>query len=558
MLNHIRIRNYAIIDHLELECAAGMTALTGETGAGKSILLGALGLLLGDRADSDNVRAGSSKAEISAEFDISDMEHIKRWLKDKELDSEGDCLIRRRLSSDGRSRAFVNGSPVPLNDIRELGEMLVDIHGQHEHQSLMKPQVQRQLLDDYAGNRKLLDSLKQTYQQWHTVSENLQQLQMSSSERNDRIDLLRYQVNELDKLGLEEDEYRHINDEHKRLANTDRLVEACQSVLQALYDADDETLYAGLSQQLSRMEYAIETDNQLAPVDTMLNEALVQVEESAGLLRDYLSSLEMDPERFQELEQRLGTIHDLARKHHVDPNQLYASHQQLAEELDQLDHGEENLEQLQQQVDTLQQAYNEQSQALSKARKKTAKKLGQLITAAMQTLGMAGGVFEIAVDFASDAKFTAQGQDRIEFMVSANPGQNCKPLAKVASGGELSRISLAIQMITATQGRIPTLVFDEVDSGVGGGIAEIVGKHLRELGNNRQVFCVTHLPQVASQAHHHFKVQKRAEAGNTITEIVPLSELQRVEEISRMLGGVEITEQTRAHASEMLTRAQAG
>lgn len=557
MLKHIRIRNFAIIDHIDIEFHAGMTALTGETGAGKSILLGALGLMLGDRADSDNVRVGSSKSEISAEFDISKLEHIKLWLKEKELDTETDCLLRRRLSEDGRSRAFINSTPVPLQDLRELGEMLVDIHGQHEHQSLMRSDMQRQLLDDYSQHKPQLAELKNIYQQWKKVSTEFQQLQDDSKNRSDRLDLLRYQVGELDALSPVEGEYATLCEEHQRLANVDKLSATSQQAVMALYDAEEGTLYSQLSQQINLLESASETDPQLTPATTMLNEARVQIEETASLLRDYLASLDNNPERFNEVESRLGGLHDLARKHRVEPGQLFAVHAQLQQELKNLDHADENLTRLEQQTQEFKKSYLTLANKLSKSRNQFAQSLNKEISKAMQTLGMAGGKFEILVKTDAQANYSAQGLDDIEFTVSANAGQPCKPLAKVASGGELSRISLAIQMITAKQGRIPTLIFDEVDSGVGGGIAEIVGQHLRLLGHDRQVFCVTHLPQVASQAHQHLRVLKHIQEGLTQTQIQTLTEKERVEEISRMLGGIEITKQTRAHAKEMLDKAQA-
>ena len=557
MLNHIRIRNFAIIDHLDLEFDQGLTALTGETGAGKSILLGALGLLLGDRADSDNIRDGSSKAEISAEFDISQLKRVQNWLEQKELESEDDCLLRRRLSADGRSRAFINGTPVPLQDMRELGEMLVDIHGQHEHQSLMKPLMQRQLLDDYASHKEILTDIKSVFKQWNKTSTEYTQLKNAADDRNDRIDLLRYQVNELDALSLTEGEYQHLEEDHQRLANSDRLMEVSQTALQVLYDADDDNIYSQLSQQASQIETLSETDHKLSAANNMLSDAMIQVEETASHLRDYLSQLENDPQRFQELDTRISLIHDLSRKHHVKPEGLTEIHQQLSDELNNLDNADENLIELEKQSKQLEQKYLKLATKLSKSRKKTATELNKKITEAMQTLGMLGGTFEINVVDNKNNAFSAAGFDDIEFTVSANPGQSCKALAKVASGGELSRISLAIQMMTAQQGRIPTLIFDEVDSGVGGGIAEIVGRHLRTLGDSRQVFCVTHLPQVASQAHHHMQVQKQSDQKETITQINSLSKKQRIEEISRMLGGVEITQQTRAHAEEMLDKSQA-
>ncbi len=557
MLKHIRIRNFAIIDHIDIEFHAGMTALTGETGAGKSILLGALGLMLGDRADSDNVRVGSSKSEISAEFDISKLDHIKLWLKEKELDTETDCLLRRRLSEDGRSRAFINSTPVPLQDLRELGEMLVDIHGQHEHQSLMRSDMQRQLLDDYSQHKSLLAELKNIYQQWKKVSTEFQQLQDDSKNRSDRLDLLRYQVGELDALSPVEGEYATLSEEHQRLANVDKLSATSQQAVMALYDAEEGTLYSQLSQQINLLESASEIDPQLTPATTMLNEARVQIEETASLLREYLASLDNNPERFNEVESRLGGLHDLARKHRVEPDQLFAVHAQLQQELKNLDHADENLARLEQQTQEFKKSYLTLANKLSKSRNQFAQSLNKEISKAMQTLGMTGGKFEILVKTDAQANYSAQGLDDIEFTVSANAGQPCKPLAKVASGGELSRISLAIQMITAKQGRIPTLIFDEVDSGVGGGIAEIVGQHLRLLGHDRQVFCVTHLPQVASQAHQHLRVLKHIQEGLTQTQIQTLTEKERVEEISRMLGGIEITQQTRAHAKEMLDKAQA-
>lgn len=554
MLNHIRIRNFAIIDHLDLNFKDKLTTLTGETGAGKSILLGALGLLLGDRADSDSVRAGSSKAEISAEFDISKLPGVANWLAEKELDSDGDCLLRRRLGADGRSRAFINGSPVPLQDMRQLGEMLVDIHGQHEHQSLMKSEMQRQLLDDYANHNKLLLDVKNNYKEWLTQKEKLNKLANACKDKNDRLDLLRYQVNELDALSLQENEIDALQKEHQTLANTDQLSANTSSALQALYDADDNSIHSQISQQAAKIESLISTDSSLSPAFEMLSEAMVQVEESAMLLRDYNENLNSDPERFNEVEIRLGIIHDLSRKHHVEPEQLISLHETLANELNELDHADENLSQLESSVEKLESDYNTLATKLSSSRQKTAKKLNKAISDSMQTLGMAGGKFQIQLS--SRDTPSANGIDQIEYMVSTNAGQPFKALAKTASGGELARISLAIQMITATQGRIPTLIFDEVDSGVGGGIAEIVGKHLRALGESRQVFCITHLPQVASQAHHHMQVYKHSDGKETRTEIIPLEMQQRVDEISRMLGGVEITQQTIEHAKDMLSRSQ--
>ncbi|VAW62118.1 DNA repair protein RecN [hydrothermal vent metagenome] len=556
MLNHIRIRNFAIIDHLDLDFKNKLTTLTGETGAGKSILLGALGLLLGDRADSDSVRAGSSKAEISAEFDITKLTDVNNWLIKKELDADGDCLLRRRLGADGRSRAFINGSPVPLQDMRQLGEMLVDIHGQHEHQSLMKPDMQRQLLDDYAQHAKRLTDIKTVFNNWNSKKEKLHELQSACKDKNDRLDLLRYQVNELEELSLAKGEAEKLQNEHQTLANSDQLSENTSSALNALYDTDDSNIHLQVSQQAKKIESLLTTDKSLTPAFEMLSEAMVQIEETASLLRDYKDNLNNDPQRFEEVETRLGIIHDLSRKHHVEADQLIELTDSLSAELNELDNADENLSNLENEVNELNKKYNTLAKKLTESRLKTAKKLNKQISESMQTLGMSGGKFEIQLT--TKDKASGSGQDSIEYMVSTNTGQPFKALAKTASGGELARISLAIQMITAQQGRIPTLIFDEVDSGVGGGIAEIVGKHLRMLGESRQVFCITHLPQVASQAHHHMQVYKHSDGKETRTEIIPLEMKQRVEEISRMLGGLEITKQTIDHAKDMLNRSQLG
>ena len=554
MLNHIRIRNFAIIDHLDLDFKNKLTTLTGETGAGKSILLGALGLLLGDRADSDSVRAGSSKAEISAEFDISELPEVSKWLQSKELDADGDCLLRRRLSSDGRSRAFINGSPAPLQDMRQLGEMLVDIHGQHEHQSLMKADMQRQLLDDYAQHEKLLTDVKKLFTDWNTKKEKLTELQTACKDKNDRLDLLRYQVTELEELSLLPGENDKLQHEHQTLANADQLSDNTASTLNSLYDADDSSIHLQLSQQARKIEEMLSTDKTLSPAFDMLSEAMVQIEETASLLRDYKDNLNSNPERFDEVETRLGIIHDLSRKHHVEPDQLIDLTESLSLELNELDNADENLSKLESDVNKLNKQYKTHAKKLTDSRAKTSIKLNKQISASMQTLGMSGGQFKIQLS--TKEKASASGLDSVEYTVSTNTGQPFKALAKTASGGELARISLAIQMITAQQGRIPTLIFDEVDSGVGGGIAEIVGKHLRVLGENRQVFCITHLPQVASQAHHHMQVYKHSDGKETRTEIIPLEMEQRIDEISRMLGGLEITQQTIDHAKDMLNRSQ--
>ena len=556
MLLHLTIRNFAIIDALELEFESGLTALTGETGAGKSILLGALGLVLGDRADNDSIKQDADHAEIVAEFDIQKNECVTSWLVEQALNADDECILRRHISKDGRSRAYVNGTPVNLQLIRELGEMLIDIHGQHEHQSLMKPVVQRQLLDDYANHSNLIEAVSNAFVQLKLVDEQLQHLEQASSERNNRLDLLRFQTQELDALALEENEYKTINEKHARLAHAEKLTSTVQLSLEQLCENEDSNIQSNLSQTISSLQSIAELDEKLNPVVDLLVEAQVQIEESVSQLRSYGDSLELNPAEFESIEQRLQVILDLARKHRVEPETLTELHQNLLDELSDLDHADERLEELRAEHKTLEQTYSNAAKSLSNSRSKAAKKLNKAITSSMQTLGMSGGQFVAEIKQTDNDKRTTHGTDKIEFTVTANTGQSCKALSRVASGGELARISLAIQMITATQARIPTLIFDEVDSGVGGGIAEIVGQHLRTLGKTNQVVCITHLPQVASQAHNHMRVHKQSDKKQTSTDVDTLNKQQRIEEIARMLSGVDITQQSLAHAEEMITRAE--
>lgn len=556
MLLHLTIRNFAIIDALELDFETGLTALTGETGAGKSILLGALGMVLGDRADNDSIKQGADHAEIVAEFDIQNNEAVRSWLVEQALNADDECLLRRRVSKDGRSRAYINGTPVNLQLIRELGEMLIDIHGQHEHQSLMKPVAQRRLLDDYANHSNLIEAVSNAYVQLKLVHEQLQHLEQAGSDRNNRLDLLRFLTQELDALALENNEYEKLNEQHSRLAHAEKLTTTVQQSLEELYGNDDSNIQSNVARVIASLQDIAEVDSKLNPVVDMLQDALVQIDESVAQLRAYGDGIELNPAELEVIEQRLQVILDLARKHRVEPGALGELHQQLANELSELDHADERLEELRNEYKTLEQTYRNAAQSLSNSRSKAAKKLDKAITTAMQTLGMSGGKFIIEITRSDNEKRSAHGIDRIDFTVTANTGQACKTLSRVASGGELARISLAIQMITAAQTHIPTLIFDEVDSGVGGRIAEIVGQHLRILGNSNQVVCITHLPQVASQAHQHLRVHKQSDKKQTRTGVDTLSRQQRIEEIARMLSGIDITQQSLAHAEEMITRAE--
>ncbi len=557
MLTHIHIWNFAIVEKLDLAMDPDLTVFTGETGAGKSILLDALSLALGDRADSAVIRHGADKAEISVTFSTADAPQAEAWLAERELASENECIIRRTISSNGPSKAFINGKPSPIQSLRELGEMLVDLHGQHEHQSLLKRDIQRQLLDDYAGHQPLLQQLREVYQRWQQHKSELDSLRQASSERDARLDLLRFQVNELDTLALAENEPQELEQEHKRLANASQLLETSERVSQLLQDNEETNASQLLSQCSSELQQLADTDTRLGTVAELLDSALIQVREAGSELRHYLDALELDPGRLSWVEQRLSEIHALARKHHVAVEELPDVLPQLQQQLESLEHADVQLGQLQQSLDEAENEYRQLAQQLSEGRQQAAARLGEQVTQSMQTLGMEGGRFDVQLAPREEG-FSPNGQERVEFIVSANPGQPLRPLSRVASGGELSRISLAIQVITAQDTRIPTLIFDEVDVGIGGRVAEIVGLQLRELAAHRQVLCVTHLPQVAALGQHHFQVSKRAASDVTISEIVELSPEQRVDEVARMLGGIEITDQTLSHAREMIDRAQAG
>jgi len=551
MLNYLHLRDFAVVEQLELELDSGLTVLTGETGAGKSIIVDALGLALGDRADSGIVRHGSKRTEISVSFDISNNTPARLWLTDNELDNEDECLLRRSVNSEGRSRAWVNGTPVPVQQLRGLGDLLVNIHGQHEHQTLLKRDQQRQLLDQFADHKPLLEGVSLAYRHWQALQHEYEQLTQAGN-RDQQLDLLRFQVQELETLAISSDEIQALGDEHKRLANADRLLEGCQQVLLAI-DNEDNSLCRDLSHIIGIMHELHHHDPSLEPIIELLNSATIQIDEAGSELRHHIDGLSLDPERLQQIDQRLGMIHDLARKHRIVASELPELQVRLTDELNQLEHAEQRLEVLQQEIDQAVSDYHDAAAALSKSRNKAARALASEVTSTMRPLGMPDSL--LAIDIQTQENFSRFGLDRIEFLVATNPKQPPKPLTKIASGGELSRISLAIQVITATDSSVPTLIFDEVDVGIGGGVAEIVGQKLRQLGNNSQVLCVTHLPQVAAQGHQHLFVNKSRTHNNASTTITTLDDKNRQNEIARMLGGVEITKQTLAHAREMINHA---
>lgn len=552
MLTHIHIRNFAIIGQLELELQPGMTALTGETGAGKSILLDAIGLVLGDKADSQTVRHGADKADITLTVDVTQTPVARAWLQHQDMQGDdGVCILRRSISAQGKSRAWINGAPATLTQLRELGEQLVDIHGQHEHQSLMKKDAQRQLLDAFADHQTLLDNTRDAWKCWKTLHERVNLLATHQQQHQERIDLLRFQLQELETLAVQRDESAHLDEELNRLANAEQLRSTAEQSHHQLYEAEP-SVYAVLGRLQHVLTQQAHLDSRLETPLELLTSAQIQVQEAATLLRDYAESLDLDPARLQWVENRIADIRGLARKYRVDSGQLPDRLTAVREELAQLGSADYDLEVLEQQLQASATTYREQATRLSQSRMQAARQLSEGVTQAMQHLGMQGGQFVIVVTADTQAAFQASGLDSIEFTVTTNPGQPLKPLIRVASGGELSRISLAIQMIAAQKITLPALIFDEVDTGIGGGIAEVVGKQLRNLGENRQVLCVTHLPQVASQAHQHYRVTKHKGKDNTDTGITQLDPRQRVEEIARMIGGLEITPATRALAAEML------
>ena len=554
MLTHIHIWNFAIVEALDIELEPGLSVLTGETGAGKSILLDALGLALGDRADSTVIRHGESRAEISVTFDTSKVANAETWLKEHELDSEHECIIRRTVSEKGPSKAFINGKPATVQQLRELAEMLVDLHGQHEHQSLMKADIQQQLLDDYANHSDLVTKVNTSFKEWNKLNNEFNKLNTAKNEQDHRLDLLRYQVNELETINIQKGESKKLDIEHKRLSNASLLLQTTEQALHALQESDKGSISQQLTYFTLELQQLGKADNKLNEIAGLLDNAMIQVNEASTELHQYIDSLELDPQRLSYLDERISSIHNLARKHKVDADALPELFEQLQKELDSIENADDHLEKLQQDIANIASTYQQAANDLSKSRIKTAKILSAKVSENMQELGMEGGVFEIALNAYEAESFHSNGNEQIEFLVSANPGSPAKSLNKVASGGEISRISLAIQVIAAESSRIPTLIFDEVDVGIGGRVAEIVGHKLKQLAIHRQVICVTHLAQVAALGEHHLQVSKQSDAATTISQINYLDKSQRVKELARMMGGIEITQQTLSHAEEMLSK----
>ncbi|MBD1553777.1 DNA repair protein RecN [Pseudomonas typographi] len=557
MLVHLSVHNYAIVEHLDLELEHGMSVITGETGAGKSIMLDALGLALGDRAEPGVVRPGADKADILATFDISQIGEARDWLDERDLAHEGQCIMRRVVTAEGRSRAYINSTPCPLGDLKALGELLIDIHSQHEHQSLLKPDTHRRLLDEYAGATDLARQVQLAAQRWRQARQELERLSSAGDELRARQQLLSYQLEELDNLALGEHELQALEEEHQNLANAETLFATGRQVLDQCSDSDAGNILSALHNCLNRLGSVNNPPKALQEAANLLRSAHIQVEEAVGELNRFIDHFDADPARLQTIEERLGTVYTLARKHRVQPHELAALHQRLFEEVEGLNASDENLGQLAEEIAAYARHYQEKATELSALRHQAAGHLAEAVATEIHRLGMPGGRFEIALRPFPAGELHPHGQEQVELLVSANPGQPLKSIAKVASGGELSRISLAIQVITAQTSRTPTLVFDEVDVGIGGPTAEIVGQLLRRLGERGQVLTVTHLPQVASQGHHHLFVHKARSDDATHTAVKALSKAERVEEIARMLGGIDLTRESLAHAKKMVTQGTA-
>ncbi|KWZ34405.1 DNA repair protein RecN [Burkholderia anthina] len=547
MLRHLSIRDFVIVAALDLEFDSGFSVFSGETGAGKSILIDALALALGERADASIVRTGCGRADITAEFTPHD--RVARWLDDHAFDAEDTVMLRRVIDANGRSRAFINGTSATLAQLRELGEMLVDIHGQHAHQLLMRPDAQRELFDTHAGLVADAANVARAWRVWRDATQAIDAAKAHERELQLEREKLAWQLAELDKLAPQAGEWDEVSNEHKRLSHSANLIEGVRGALNVLSESDDAML-AQLGAIVSKLRSLADYDTALGDALASLEPAEIQLQEAVYSLSHYAQRVDLDPERLAQVETRLDALHSTARKFRLPPDTLHEEHAARRAQLAALD-AAADLGALEAAQAKAREAYLADAKRLSKARAQAAKALGTAVTAGMQELSMAGGSFEVALVPLADGG--PHGLEQVEFRVAGHPGVPLRPLAKVASGGELARISLALAVIASAASPTPTLIFDEVDTGIGGGVAEVVGRLLHQLGRDRQVLCVTHLPQVAARGDHHFQVAKGAdERGGTVSTVVALDRASRIEEVARMLGGLEITATTRKHAKEML------
>ncbi|WP_438952068.1 DNA repair protein RecN [Porticoccus sp.] len=554
MLTTLTVKHFTLVEALEVDFATGMTALTGETGAGKSLVLDALAMALGDRADTDRIRQGQERAEVSALFDLTGVATARQWLIDNDFADNNDeeALLRRLLTREGRSRGYINGQAATMQQLRELGEMLIDIHSQHEHQSLLRKETHHKILDDFARCSELAGELKQVYQQWTTTMQLLDKLENAADELRARQELLTFQLSELEQLSLEEGELEQLEQQQLLLGNAEAILRDSGALLQLCCEADDFNLQDSLGRALQLLANMPGKPAPLIEAEKLLNSAAIEVAEAGREIQQHLDRFERDPARLQQLEARLSTIYQLARKHRISPTELPARHLAMQEELDNLAGGEGGIEKLRQQATGLSDRYFALAENLTACRTAAAAEFSALVEQQFSALSMDGARFIPQLTPVKSGQLTANGVETVEFLIATNPGEPPRPLAKIASGGELSRISLAIQVIAANHSAVPTLIFDEVDVGIGGTTADVVGKLLRQLGGQGQVICVTHLPQVAACAHHHLLVSKTTHKHSANSTIRLLSGADRTNEIARMLGGAKVTDTSLSHAREML------
>lgn len=553
MLLHLNIQNFAIVRALDIDWRSGMTTITGETGAGKSIAIDALGLCLGDRAVTNVVRPNSKKAELSATFDICQNVEAMQWLEKNEISfEESECILRRLISAEGRSKAFINGSQVPLAQLKEIGQLLINIHGQHEHQLIVKAVEQRQILDEYADHKNILNTLQFHYKQWQSLNHESNKLQESQSQRNAQRQLLQYQVNELDEFALTDGEFEQLENDYKRHSNSQQLLDISLQALQDLSENEQFNITDSLRSTCERINTLASLDPNIGQLSTQLNESLLQLEDVNDELRNYYERLELDPQTYQIIEERFSTAVQLAKKHQISPENLSQFHQNLKQELKLISNDESRLDVIYQEIETAEANYLACAKELTQSRISAAKTLSLKISESMHELNMEQGQFQVGVTANENSKLTSHGLDDINFLISLNPGQELAAMNKVASGGELSRISLAMQVILADKVITPTLIFDEVDVGISGPTAAMVGAKLQQLAKNTQVICVTHLPQVASKGHQQLFVTKLTDGEHTETKVTELSSDGRVQEIARLLAGDKITDNSIANAQELL------
>ena len=557
MLTHLHISNFTIVSELNIELNQGMTVITGETGAGKSIMLDALGYALGNRAEAGIVRPGAGKADISATFLVKQIPEAASWLANQELDDgEMECVLRRVITAEGRSRAFINGKPVPAQQLKELGDLVLDLHNQHEHHSLLNTDIQRRLLDEFGGHENLVEQVSGAYQAWRKIHQKVQAARKAQEEKSARIQLLQYQLEELEALSLKENELQELEQEQTLLANGEQTISTLNQVVSRC-DGDDNT--TGISDALRYTIQQLQSlkSPQLKDITEAFSSAQILIEDGLKELGSFLDNFEVDQQRLADVDQRLASIYDLARKHQVQPEQLPETLQTLTAEYETLENDELSLEQWTKELEELKQKHLQLSQQLTEKRTKASIKFAKEVTQQLQLLSMKGAKLSVQLTPLEDKRFAAFGNEEVEFLIQTNSGLAFGPIQKLASGGELSRISLAIQVVCAQKSRIPTLIFDEVDVGISGATSEIVGRMLRHLGEKGQVLCVTHQPQVASLGHHHIQVSKTINGkGHTEVKLSYVNDANRIDEVARLLGGVELTTQTIAHAQEMLSNGQ--